>query len=187
MKLIALGAYKGTGKSTVARTLVHLHKFIKFSFADPLYDMVLAGFGIDGRTMTTEEKETTIEWLGVSLRYILQTLGTEWGRNTICQDVWLRIMSRKILAAQKAGQDVVIDDVRFENEVQLVQSFEGTVFALYREGVSPGTDEHTSESGIQHFRKVIPVAMYDEPDARKRSLHLAKTAANLVGQCPPTR
>jgi hypothetical protein len=195
MKIIALGAYKGTGKSTLAQTLVLLHKFVRYSFADPLYDMVLAGFGIDGRSMTTEQKEEMIPWLGVSFRYLMQTLGTEWGRNTINQEVWLRIMARKLIAAQRAGQSVVIDDARFPNEVKLVQDMGGLVVHMSRadygiDGHGVGIilkDAHVSEEGIRNLPGVECLLVDRENEPRKLALCMGRAADILIGLCPPTK
>lgn len=193
MRIIALGGYKGTGKTTLAKTLVHIHGFVRMSFADPIYDMILAGFGIDGRVMTTDQKEATIEWLGVSLRYLMQTLGTEWGRNTICQDIWIRIMQRKLDVAKKSGYNVVIDDARFPNEVEMVQAEGGIVFETrrYSRPVEPptpeNTDLHSSEKGIAYCPNVRQFVIPHEPDGRKQALRLEEAAIKLLGQCPQTR
>lgn len=110
----------GCGKDTVAEMIRDFTGFEIYGLADPIYAMVKAGFGIDGKDIdhnSREAKNATIPWLSenrpVSLRSLLETLGTEWGREMICNDIWLKVAEQFIA---RAGKGVIIKDIRFPNE-----------------------------------------------------------------------
>lgn len=182
MNLIALAGPKGTGKSTGLATALQLHHgYKRLSFAEPLRAMILAGLGVDCSSMTAQQKEETIDWLGVSARKLLQTLGTEWSRDLICQDLWMRVMQRSLIAAQKADQNVVIDDVRFPNEAKLVKDFGGQLYLLRRADVAT-TDTHVSEA---HYDNLPRDEKFDIPtvaDSSDRVLMFCELAKLLVIQ-----
>lgn len=140
--LIGLTGYKGSGKDTVADRLVAKHGFVKIAFADPIREMLRAGFALKDRHFN-EDKETVIPWLGVSPRYLMQTLGTEWGRQQIRVDIWVRYMTQRLRYAREHELDVVISDVRFPNEEALVHAFDGIVIRIVRG--EPEEDGHISE------------------------------------------
>ena len=160
MKIIALTGPKGVGKTTIAEALAwSLHDMGKnpqiLSFAGPIRNMIRA-LGVRG-DYTTKGKERPIEGLGKSMRYIMQTLGTEWGRETINEEIWLWAMDQQIQREiDKAARDpfmegkelvIIIDDCRFDNEAAFINDRGGHVIELCREGVSY-TGEHSSEQGI---------------------------------------
>lgn len=143
-----------SGKTTVARALQQ-RGYALLPFAQPLRDMLaamLAGMGMDSRTSTyylAENKEALIPELGVSARHLLRTLGTEWGREcvkaSLWTDHWLARASRKPF--------VVVDDVRFVNEAELIRDLGGQMWRITRPGVERNT-EHASEGGLdawEHF------------------------------------
>ena len=98
--------------------------------------MVKAGFGIDGKTeewQDREKKSSAIPWLSenrpVSLRYLLETLGTEWGRNLICSDLWALIAEKRY---RECEGGMVIRDVRFPNEVDWLDRLGGDLIHIIR-------------------------------------------------------
>jgi len=126
----------GCGKDTVANFICRHLSIQSYGFADPIYDMVKAGFGIDGKSKEWQDrgkKSAPIDWLSaerdISLRYLLETLGTEWGREMICSDLWARIAEKRYRESE-AG--LVIRDVRFPNEVDWIDRLGGTLVHIIR-------------------------------------------------------
>ena len=147
-----------SGKTTVSREL-ELRGFVRVPFAEPMKLMIDALLVEMGRTpgevrwLLHEDKEEVLEELGVSSRHLLQTLGTEWGRQCISPDVWLKVWR----ARAKRYERVVVDDVRFENEAELLRSLGGDVWRVQREGVA-NLSTHASEGGLDawpHFSRYI--------------------------------
>jgi len=90
-------------------------------------------------------KEQVIPALGVSPRRLMQTLGTEWGRQLINPDLWL-ILAKQLLL--NYGPGMVIADVRFENEAAWVREQGGRVIHIERPD-NVTVEAHASEAGIE--------------------------------------
>ncbi|WP_293006890.1 hypothetical protein [Nitrosomonas sp.] len=141
IKLIGLHGPAGCGKDTIAEILGETQEFRRVSFAEPLIDMLVAGFRISKNYFVDRDlKETPLDELcGKSPRQLMQTLGTEWGRDTVCGDIWVRIAGRKIdylkqLAAAGNAyiEGIVATDVRFQNECDYIRSQGGEIWHIHR-------------------------------------------------------
>lgn len=147
-----------SGKSTVAEYLVWKHDFVRVSFAGPIKRMArvfLEEFYKDehhlNRMLGGDLKETSMQTAGLeaSPRWIMQTLGTEWGRQLIDNEVWVKIAKKHIHEALSSGRSVVIDDMRFCNEYLLVKTaFRGQAWEVLRPNVVGST--HQSEGGLRN-------------------------------------
>ncbi|MGO7451857.1 hypothetical protein ACCS81_07595 [Rhizobium ruizarguesonis] len=139
-KLIALYSdAAGSGKSEVAGTLIR-HGYQSVKFAGPLKNMargLLSSMGFDDvtveRMIEGDLKEVVIPgFKTVTPRQIMQTLGTDWGREAIDQDLWTKVAAAKIEGLRDKGLDVVVDDLRFPNEYDLIASLGGTLVQVVR-------------------------------------------------------
>lgn len=136
-RLIGLAGLAGSGKSTAATMLVEQHGFQRYRIAGPLKAMARE-LGLTREQIDGSQKEVPIAWLdGVTPRHIMQTLGTEWGRNLVHRDLWIRIAEKNIKDWMSGddegpfrGESVVIDDIRFENEVEMVHRLGGKVYRI---------------------------------------------------------
>lgn len=107
--------------------------------------MLKAGFGIDmSDPYWNERKEVPIPALGKSPRQLLQTLGTEWGRQLVAPNVWIVLAHDQYRAR---GPGMVITDVRFENEARWVRKNKGLVIHISRKDAAP-VAAHSSEGGV---------------------------------------
>jgi hypothetical protein len=79
---------------------------------------------------------------------MMQTLGTEWGREMIHPELWIRACQRRIQVAIDRGQCVVISDVRFKNEADAIRSVGGTILRVVRV-TNESQDSHASEAEIE--------------------------------------
>ena len=142
--VIGLHGRARAGKDTAANfILAHRGGYI-YSFADPIRKM-LAPLGIDMNDPYWQaRKEQVIPALGVSPRRLMQTLGTEWGRQLINPDLWL-ILAKQLLL--NYGPGMVIADVRFENEAAWVREQGGRVIHIERPD-NVAVEAHASEAGI---------------------------------------
>lgn len=141
MILIGLTGPAGCGKDTVGQILCDRAGFTRIAFADPIKRMVRQ-LGIE--TDNRDTKEQPIDWLGRSPRYLMQTLGTEWGRNMVHPELWLMLAEREI---KHNGGHTVITDVRFDNEADLIHKNGGVVWKISRRQVN-AVERHASESGV---------------------------------------
>lgn len=121
-----------SGKSTVANRLMQRHGFQLLKFAAPLKDMIrtlLRHCDIPAdmieRYVDGDLKEVIIPEIGVTSRHLQITLGTEWGRDQVRQDLWVHLVKRSAERLMERGLNVVIDDMRFQNEFDMTQEIFG--------------------------------------------------------------
>lgn len=93
----------------------------------------------------TENKENEIPLFGRSVRYIMQTLGTEWGRELIHPDIWVKLAECVLF---ERGERMIISDVRFDNEVEFIREHGGVILHVTRTS-APEVEAHASEAGIR--------------------------------------
>lgn len=151
IKLIGLHSpYPQAGKSTVAGILMRERRYSVRSFAEPIKRMaadLLATAGFTSKEIgyyMAEGKEETIPYpIGVSFRYLCQTLGTEWGRNLVSTNLWVDVAFQP----EFPGRGVVFDDVRFPNEVEAIRAAGGRIWCVHR-GSLESHGGHPSEGAI---------------------------------------
>lgn len=138
-KLIGLAGPKGVGKTTTAEWIADTHNALIVSFAGPIKTMLCA-MGVPSESLYGKKKEQAIPHLGYTGRYLMKSLGEEWGRNMIHKDLWVRIAKEAI---ENANRSIVVDDVRRENEAEMIRDMGGLVICLSRPGVQYEADHPT--------------------------------------------
>lgn len=142
--IIGITGFARSGKDTCADFFVRIQGGYRYGFADPIKQMLIS-LGID---MTDpfwqNHKEDQIPEFGRSLRYLLQTLGTEWGRSLVHPDIWVKIAEKTF---KEQGPGMVIPDVRFANEAEWIRRAGGKILLVQRP-VRDIVRAHVSESGI---------------------------------------
>lgn len=122
-----------SGKSTAAAYLSFKYGYMEFNFGDPLKQAVAALVGEDPEIYYNQTtKAEIIPWLGITRREFMQKLGTECIRECIDKDFWIKRMEQNISGLEDSH--VVIGDVRFSNEVRLIQDMGGITVLLKRDG-----------------------------------------------------
>lgn len=147
--IVGLAGRKQSGKSTLAAALVERADFHIISFASPLKAMMESLCYYGNLYSPPPDREEPIHLFGGrSMRYALQTLGTDWGRDRISKSLWVDIAMRRIEALPENAR-VVIDDVRFANELHAIINRGGSTFWI--EANAPKDDSHISENAIQQL------------------------------------
>lgn len=143
--LIAIAGKARTGKNTLADFIEAQYGGYQYSFAAPIKRMLKAGLNIDMEDpFWSERKEQVIPAVGRSPRELMQTLGTEWGRQLVHPDVWVTLAADVL---RKRGPGMIIADMRFENEAAWVRKLGGTVIHIQRESAA-AVNPHKSEDGV---------------------------------------
>lgn len=145
-----------SGKSTVASYLNGMG-YRCLPFAAPIKEMTRTfltqmGYSATDALELTEgdRKEQRLQGLGVTARHLMQTLGTEWGRSCVTPEVWLTCWRRAAVDNLNRGVDVVVDDIRFPNEADLVRSLGGELWCIER-SEAQRTTPHASEGGLDDY------------------------------------
>lgn len=149
MHVIGLSGFAGAGKSTIAEYLVREHGFVRMSFAMALKDITAIAFGWDRQRLEGATPQDRIwreepdpfwsERMGKPFtpRYALQFIGTDVFRNHVVNTIWSDLIIAKIRHVTP-NTNVVIDDVRFVNERQALQTV-GAKFLLIRRDTFPSS------------------------------------------------
>lgn len=143
--LIGLAGLKQSGKSTAGDYLASKYKFDHTSFAAPM-----RRFAMDVLCMNELQlelgKERPVAFLDnkVSPRKFLQLLGTEFGRDMIHPDLWVRACLMRV----RLEHNTVISDVRFCNEAHAIRAMGGKIVQIKRTNQVASGDSHASEQGI---------------------------------------
>lgn len=148
--LIGLAGRARAGKTTAAKYLASTHNLQTYAFADPLREGLTTILNLSPRDFDDEHKEQPIAWLGRSARELMQSMGTEWGRNHVHPELWLLLAEQNLGFLKQtyaAASGFVISDLRFENEAAFVREKGGLVIHLIRES-APDVTPHISETGI---------------------------------------
>lgn len=153
MIIIGIAGPAQSGKSTMAgefRRLVKFRgqKYAERPFAGPLKRM-LASIGVD---VSDQSKNAPVPFLDgrITPRVMMQTLGTEWGRNLL-PDLWLRVWQHEL---DPGAHVVTVPDVRFNNEAELIRSLGGTIIHIQRKPTADmlAVPAHPSEAGITRVK-----------------------------------
>lgn len=157
--VIAFTGLAGSGKSTAAAHLVAAG-WQRVRFAGPLKAM-MAALGCTHAEIDGPLKEQPCALLGGKTpRHAMQTIGTEWGRDLISQDLWIRAWNAA-LSRVPPGVSVVVDDCRFPNEVDAVRAAGGVLVRIER----PGAGTASVHSSEQHALPADAVLRNDHAPA----------------------
>lgn len=169
--LVGFIGYKGSGKSLAALAL-HPMGYTVHSLAAPI-KAAMRALGLPGSALASDEKELPHPLLcGCSPRYAMQTLGTEWGRNTIGEDLWLRAWE-----ATRPPGPVVMDDVRFLNEAAYARKLGAVLIRIIRPNLR-STDMHPSER--EQTKIEVDDTIWNLGDARTFGIMVRETVERHV-------
>lgn len=162
--------YPGAGKTTLAKAIKYYNYTEILSFAGPMRNMIKALFQYATNTdfwlLYERYKEEIEPTLKTSIRHMMRTLGTEWGRKCIRESFWVDIAEQKIKIS--CAPIVVFDDLRFPNEYEMLKKHGAKFIKIVRPAVAKEA-EHASDGALNgyHFDLVIEntgteLDMYDK-------------------------
>lgn len=90
----------------------------------------------------------------VTVRTLMQHIGTEWGRQQVCESIWVQHLHARVdgclqlldSEGRAHPRALVITDVRFNDEAQYVRWRGNSLWFVDRPGLEP--DGHSSEAGV---------------------------------------
>jgi hypothetical protein len=157
MIIIGLAGEARVGKDTAADFLIQEHWFEPISFATPIKRGVQSAFGLDP-DKPNENREAILSDYGFSKRQLYQMFGTEFGRDMLGDDIWIKVAQRTLnnIIYQEENnpglftdsKGIVFTDVRFDNEAEFIKRNGGHIIKIERTVNMPRVNPHCSEDGI---------------------------------------
>ena len=164
--IIGISGKAGSGKDTAAKMLEVLYanpdisyedfanrRYKNFAdiqivhFADTLKETAQVLFRIgEWETNTQEGKKTTINWIGKTVRELLQGIG-QGLRDAIDPNLWVKIL----FANTEGWTNYIIADVRYPNEIKAIKERNGILLRIDRKGAGAGN--HSSETALDNYKE----------------------------------
>jgi hypothetical protein len=166
--LIGIIGKKRSGKDTSGDYLVNDKNFTKYSFANPIKRGAMELFGFTEEQVFGDLKDVVDPEWGITPRTVLQIMGTEVFQydipryipelQSIGRGFWVKRF--KQWYQQNKQLDVVICDVRFQHEVDVILSMGGVVWRVERPSLN-SVDEHASEKEMDLIQGVTTIVQND--------------------------
>jgi len=157
-RIIGVAGARRAGKDTVSDYLVRQYKFKKMSFAEPLKMGLCAILGIEIEELEElKNLNATHSLLNKTYRNMLETLGTEWGRDQVNKDIWTTLVAERI---KNHTGNIVLSDVRFSNEAKLIRDLGGFVIYVKNENAEKAKGSHSCETSLKNSDVDIEVDNY---------------------------
>lgn len=179
-EIYGIAGLKGHGKDTLAKLIVKYNPSFKIlHFGDAVKELTAKIFNVPfDKCFSFEDKEKLFDipvnmddyldemsfrtgldilprgMIGHSIRELLQYFGTEYVRS-IKNDYWVSYIKDKILDSY--NKRILIPDVRFPNEVNMIKSLDGNIIKVIR--LNKLTDQ--SNSGSNHASENINIIKED--------------------------
>lgn len=125
--------------------VIYFTYWYKTSFANKLKQCLSDILNVSiSKFEDNEFKKSEVEWLGITVRELLQKFGTAI-RNEVSDDFWVKACLNNL---EKDG-NYLITDVRFKSEAKGIKDLEGIIIRVNREGAGAGN--HISEIDLDDY------------------------------------
>ena len=161
MTLIGFLGKKHRGKDTCCNYIVDTYGYRSNSFAGPLKRGIKEWFGFTNDQLYTESKEEVDNNWGISPRETFQIIGTKL-KNDIIPELlpdlnegfWIKLFD--IWYERNKDRDVVISDVRSQEEVDYIRSKGGIILKINRSECEEyeivDSDMHETETCVDNIK-----------------------------------
>jgi hypothetical protein len=159
-QIIGVTGRKFNGKDTLAEYLKKKYGYQQMMFAKPIKDLCRLIFGFNEEQLYGSTKETLDERWGVTPRDMFQYIGTEMFRKMMANKIpgigegfWIKCLMEQVKSILRENPDarIVISDVRFPNEIDVIRQLGGLLIRVKRPSVNNSTDVHESEIYIEQL------------------------------------
>lgn len=203
MRLIGVTGLARSGKDHAAYYLAKNLNLYKYAFAEPLKTMLKSVFGDH---FHEGDRSGICPETGRSYREMMQTLGTEWGRDLMDPQVWVNLVGKKwdwvkrgspystevgmvsdvkINDIHISPQGMILSDVRFDSEAAWIKEHGGILIEIDRSGTvadkmvkwAVGIPGHASESGVN--RDMIDITIRNDGTLFDFDMKLLRLVSDL--------
>lgn len=135
------------GKSEVRQIIAREYGYEHDCFAGPLKEMsavLMRSHGISEERIQASlygaAKGEVIPELSLTGRKLMEKLGTDFGREALGADTWVKALVARARTSLGKGLPVVVDDVRNANEFEAIKALGGVVGRVFRDGIEVPKD-----------------------------------------------
>lgn len=179
IKIIGISGRRQSGKTTTAEYIVDNYEGRAeiVCFADEIKDIICRCFGAGTNDLwgSNAGKERVLP-CGKTGRELLQIVGTDWFRG-LDPDCWLRAYKMRVERVSHYAELIVTPDVRFHNEIKLIQKMGGHVARLMLRPYPK--DVHGTEIALDETEK--ETWSLQQKDLLGKALHLG--GRTLFNRC----
>lgn len=187
--IIGIAGPEFVGKSTIAQIIVtHTPTISNFeavayigSMAAPIYNALAGMFGVEVSFIKAHKDEIFTDatapvpcLIGKSWRFLLQDLGTRWGRS-LHNEIWAQMAVQREKTWAGKTNLIVFDDVRFEQEA--IQC--DLLFELCRDGITYAKT-HDSNMGLPDYIPRTKLQV-EEGGQHAAAMHIINAALQFKG------
>lgn len=147
--IVGITGKKRHGKDSLATFFIG-KGFERLSFADPIKLACKEIFNFTDQQLFGDEKESVDPFWDTTPRKIFQYVGTDLFRNQIGkimpeigEKIWIKVMENRINSCN--SKNIVISDVRFPDEVEMIKKMGGIILKVTRPSLEDEKDTHISE------------------------------------------
>ena len=163
--IIGLYGKKGSGKDTFADFLCEKYNFVKYGFGDPIKEIAKIIFDFDDEQLYGDKKEDIDPYWNISPRDFFQKFGTDYGQFILpthfsdifksednTRTIWVKVFEKwyKRELKKNPNTKVVINDIRFEHEYNIIKNLNGYIIKIKRKQNSK--DKHISENELNNYK-----------------------------------
>lgn len=164
--IIGIAGKKRSGKDTISDYLIQEYDFIKYGFADPIKDIGKIIFGFTEEQLYGNKKDIIdLQW-GIKPRDFFQKFGTDYGQFIFPEHfpeifkgenkrgLWVQVFKNWYLNKLEIDPciKVIINDVRFQHEFDLIKSLGGYIIKVERDKIVNINDIHISENELDNIK-----------------------------------
>jgi hypothetical protein len=152
LSIVGIAGGLNCGKGAVA-AVFHGQGYMERNFSDPLKRIVRELFNVSTKELWGPSQNRSPE-----VRAMLQELGTDYARK-FRPNIWVDKMEESLSAFASSGikgyKGVVVADIRFPNEIELLRSMGGKMIRIRRPGncshLPTELGKHSSETAIDNM------------------------------------
>lgn len=150
--IIGITGKAGSGKDVVAREIQKLNpennwQVKRFSGKVKEVASIIIGCRVT-KFESHDFKKKHLTQFNMTVRELLQKIGTECMRDNLHPDVWVLALFSEYNESE--DQNWIVTDVRFRNEAQAIKDRSGIIIRLTRNWDSP--DQHPSEKEVEGIK-----------------------------------
>ena len=157
--IIGFSGKKGSGKNFYSNYLIEKYNFKELSFAYPLKKSLKLILNLSDDELYGNKKDEYNKRFNCYNREIMQWFGTEVFRENFNErfnyngSVW--VDNVKYILQNNPNNNYVISDVRFQNEIDMIHSYNGKIINIYNDNINNNNTHKSENQELTYDYKIL--------------------------------